>query len=148
MDVAGYAIYIMIVIFILIISIVLWNAGLMSGIRRYGEIGIRLAIGESKNHLYFSLIIESIAIGFGGFVLGTVIGLIPAYLLQVYGLDMGNMMRSGDMVLPNEVRAEITPQCFWIGLIPGVAAPFVGALLSGSVIYKRQTAQLFKELEV
>jgi len=147
-EVAGYAIYIMIIIFIFIISIVLWNAGLMSGIRRYGEIGIRLAIGESKNHLYFSLIIESIAIGFGGFVLGTVIGLIPAYLLQVYGLDMGNMMRSGDMVLPNEVRAEITPQCFWIGLIPGVAAPFVGALLSGSVIYKRQTAQLFKELEV
>ena len=147
-DVAGYAIYIMIIVFIFIISIVLWNAGLMSGIRRYGEIGIRLAIGESKNHLYISLIIESVVIGFGGFVLGTVIGLIPAYLLQIYGLDMGNMMRSGDMVFPNEVRAEITHQTFWIGLIPGVAAPFMGAVLSGLVIYKRQTAQLFKELEV
>ena len=39
---------IIITIFIIVMSIVLWNTGLMSGIRRYGEFGVRLAIGESK----------------------------------------------------------------------------------------------------
>ena len=30
-------------LFVLVMSIVLWNAGLMSGLRRYGEFGVRLA---------------------------------------------------------------------------------------------------------
>ena len=148
LEMAKYVVFIIAVVFIFIVSIVLWNAGLMSGIRRYGEIGIRLAIGESKNHLYLSLLSESVLLGFGGFILGTVIGLIPAYLLQKYGLDLGNMMQSSGMVMPNVIRAQITQECFWIGLIPGVIAPFLGTLLSGMVVYKRQTAQLFKELEV
>ena len=38
--------------FIFVMSLVLWNSGLMNGIRRYGEIGVRLAIGESKGHIY------------------------------------------------------------------------------------------------
>ncbi|MEJ2629362.1 MAG: hypothetical protein P8078_12515, partial [bacterium] len=32
-------------VFIVIMSIVLWNAGLIGGLRRYGEIGLRLAVG-------------------------------------------------------------------------------------------------------
>lgn len=148
LEMAKYVIFIIAVVFIFIVSIVLWNAGLMSGIRRYGEIGIRLAIGESKNHLYLSLLLESVLLGLGGYILGTVIGLIPAYLLQKYGLNLETMMQSSDLVMPNIVRAKITGECFWIGLIPGVAAPFLGTLLSGLVVYKRQTAQLFKELEV
>ena len=36
--------------------------GIMSGLRRYGEIGMRLAIGETKNHVFNSMIIESLII--------------------------------------------------------------------------------------
>ena len=35
-------------IFVLAMSIVLWNLGLISGLRRYGEIGVRLAIGRKR----------------------------------------------------------------------------------------------------
>ena len=39
-------------VFIIAMSLVLWNAGLLGGLRRYGEVGLRLAIGEEKGHVY------------------------------------------------------------------------------------------------
>ena len=53
----------MLVVFILVMSIVLWNSGLMGSLRRYGEFGIRLALGEDKGRLYRSLIAEGLAVG-------------------------------------------------------------------------------------
>lgn len=134
-------------IFIFVISIVLWNAGLMNGIRRYGEIGVRLAIGESKHHLYWSLIIEAMILGIVSYLLGTMLGLIPAYYLQEYGIDIGDIMQNANLMMSNVMRARITPVNFWIGIIPGIVAPFIGAAVSGVGIFRRQTAQLFKELE-
>ena len=46
-------------VFLLAMSIVLWNAGLTGSLRRYGEIGVRLAIGEEKGHIYRSMMVES-----------------------------------------------------------------------------------------
>ena len=37
---------------------------------------------------------------------------------------------------------------FYIGFIPGLFAMVIGNMLSGIGIYKRETATLFKELEV
>lgn len=135
------------VVFIIVISIVLWNAGLMNGIRRYGEIGVRLAIGESKVHLYWSLIIESVILGLVSYLLGTILGLLPSYYLQVYGVNIEAFMQSSSYMMSNVIRARITPVNFWIGIIPGVIAPLIGAAISGIGIFKRETAQLFKELE-
>jgi putative ABC transport system permease protein len=36
---------------------------------------------------------------------------------------------------------------FFIGFIPGLLATILGTSISGIGIYKRQTSQLFKELE-
>ena len=36
-------------VFIIAMAIVLWNAGLLGGLRRYGEMGLRMAIGEHKS---------------------------------------------------------------------------------------------------
>jgi putative ABC transport system permease protein len=51
------------------------------------------------------------------------------------------------MMLPNIVRARITPFTFVIGFLPGLLATFLGTAISGIGIYKRQTSELFKELE-
>ncbi len=139
---------IVILLFIFIISIVLWNAGLMNGIRRYGEMGVRLAIGESKSHLYFSLVLEAICIGMMGYVLGTILGLAPAYYLQENGLDFSNITQGSSLMMSSVFRAQVTPSSFWIGVIPGVVSPVIGALISGTRIFKRDTSQLFKELEI
>jgi putative ABC transport system permease protein len=135
-------------IFIFAMSLVLWNAGLLGGLRRYGEIGIRLAMGEEKGHVYRSMILESVFIGIAGSVLGTSIGLFFAWLMQTYGLNISGMMQGASLMMPSTIRARITPTDFYIGFIPGVISTVIGTLLSGIGIYKRQTARLFKELEV
>ena len=133
--------------FILVMSIVLWNTGLMSGIRRYGEVGIRLAIGEAKGHVYRTLIYESVLIGIIGSVSGTILGLAISYYLQEKGIDISGMMQGGTMLISTVLRARITPEAYVIGFIPGLLATTLGAVMSGIGIFKRQTSQLFKELE-
>jgi putative ABC transport system permease protein len=138
---------ILIFAFIVVMSIVLWNAGLIGGLRRYGEIGVRLAIGENKGQIYRSMIFESILIGIAGSIIGTIIGLGFSYLLQEKGLNLGNIMKNATMMIPSTIRAQITPDAYWLGIIPGLFSTVLGTMLSGIGIYKRQTATLFKELE-
>ncbi len=135
-------------ILIFTMSIVLWNAGLMGSLRRYGEIGLRLAIGESKGHVYLSLLGESVIIGVIGSVIGAILGLSATWYLQVKGIDISSMTQNSTMMMSNIIHAQIIPSCYYVGLIPGIMAPLLGASISGIGIYKRQTAQLFKELEV
>ena len=137
------------IVFMIAMSLVLWNAGLLGGLRRYGEIGIRIAIGEEKGHVYRSMINESVIIGIIGTLLGTAVGLGFSWLLQTYGLDISEFTKNSTtgVMMPNVIRSRITPPDFYIGLIPGVFSTVAGTMLSGIGIYKRKTAQLFKELE-
>ena len=135
-------------IFVFAMSIVLWNTGLLGGLRRYQEFGIRLALGESKGHIYRSLFYESVLIGIIGSVIGSVIGIGATYYLQVVGIDIGEYLSNSTMMMPSVIRAKVTPSLFYIGFIPGLFAMVLGTLLSGIGIYKRETATLFKEMEV
>lgn len=135
-------------IFVFAMSLVLWNSGILGGLRRYQEFGIRLALGESKGHIYRSLISEAVLIGGIGSITGSIIGLTFCFLLQKYGIDISEMMPESTMMYPNVIRAKITPELYFIGFIPGVFSMVLGNMLAGVGIYKRQTAQLFKELEV
>jgi putative ABC transport system permease protein len=128
-------------------SIVLWNAGLTGSLRRYGEIGLRLAIGEETGHVYRSMMVESLFIGIAGSMAGTAIGVAIAYYLQVHGFDIGSMTKNSTMMISDVIRAQVEPFTFVIGFLPGILATFLGAAMSGIGIYKRQTSQLFKELE-
>lgn len=135
-------------IFVLAMSLVLWNAGLTSNLRRYGEIGVRLAIGESKGHIYRSMIAESLMIGSVGSVLGTGLGLAVSYYFQVKGFNIASLIKNASMMVSDVMRAQVTPVSFFIGVFPGILATLLGAIFAGIGIYKRQTSQLFKELEV
>lgn len=138
---------VLISVFILAMSIVLWNSGLLGGLRRYGEFGMRLAIGEEKGHIYRTLILESVMTAIIGSVAGSIIGLSLAWYLQTYGVNLGDVMKNATIMMPTTFKAQITPATWYIGFIPGVISSLAGAMLSGLGIYKRQTAQLFKELE-
>jgi putative ABC transport system permease protein len=134
-------------VFVFAMSIVLWNAGLTGSLRRYGEIGLRMAIGEETGHVYRSLMAEALMIGIAGSMVGTTIGIAIAYYLQVHGFDMGSMLKTSTMMISDVIRAKVEPISFVIGFLPGILATFLGAAISGIGIYKRQTSQLFKELE-
>jgi putative ABC transport system permease protein len=138
----------MVLIFIIAMSIVLWNTGLLGGLRRYSEFGIRLALGEEKRHIYLSTIYEAVLIGIIGSVVGTGLGLAASYYMQRYGLDMSGITGNVGMMVPSVYRAEVTPSLFYIGFFPGLIATVLGSALAGFAIYKRRTSQLFHELEV
>lgn len=148
LDIAKFAGSMIVAVFALAMVIVLWNSGLMNGIRRYGEIGVRLAMGEPKGRLYRWMVFESLIIGLIGSVMGTICGLAISYYLQYAGLDIGSMMQKSTMLLANEIRARVTGVSYIIGFLPGLIAPALGTMAAGIGIYRRQTAQLFKELEV
>ena len=149
-DIKGAMMAIMGGIFLVIVMIVLWNMGLMNGLRRYGEIGLRLAMGESKGQVYRSMISEAIIIGLTGTVVGTGIGLALTYYVQENGIDYTKgieALSNSSIVMPNIFYAQVTPDLFYIGFLPGVLATVLGTMLAGLAIYRREMAQLFKELE-
>ena len=149
-DVSGAMMAIMGGIFLVVVMVVLWNMGLMSGLRRYGEVGLRLALGESKGQVYRSMIYEAVIIGLAGTVTGTTIGIALTYYVQENGIDYTKgieALSNSSMVMPNVFYSQVTPDLFYIGFVPGVLATVLGTMLAGLAIYKREMAQLFKELE-
>jgi len=139
---------ILVTVFVIIMSIILWNAGLIGSLRRYGEIGVRLAMGENKGHLYRSMIIESLILGCVGTVIGTAFALVIAFWLQEVGFNMSQMLSNSTLLINDVIRAKVTPTSYVIGFIPGLLANVLGASIAGIGIYRRRTAQLMKELEV
>jgi putative ABC transport system permease protein len=135
-------------VFVFAMFVVLWNSGLMNGIRRYGEIGIRLAMGEPKGTLYRRMLAESVIIGIVGSILGTVMGLALSYYMQYNPIDFSSLMRNSNMIISGEMGTRVTGMSYAIGFMPGLIAPLLGTMAAGIGIYRRQTSQLFKELEV
>lgn len=149
-DISNAMLAIMGSIFLIVVMVVLWNMGLMNGLRRYGEVGLRLAIGEPKGHVYRSLITEALIIGIIGTILGTGIGIAITYYVQVNGIDYTKgieALSNSSMIMPNVFYAQVTSDLFYIGFFPGVLATVFGTMLAGVAVYKREMAQLFKDLE-
>jgi putative ABC transport system permease protein len=140
--------YIIVGVFLFVVSLILWNSGLMSGIRRYGEIGVRMAIGESKAQVYKEMLIESVVIGFVGSVIGIAIGILGSYYLQEIGIDVSGMMKESTILMSPVLRAQVTTEAYFIGFIPGLLANFLGTAVAGIGIFKRDTSQLFREMEM
>lgn len=147
LDLAEYFSSFLVAIFVVAMSIVLWNAGLMGSLRRYGEIGVRLAVGEDKGHVYRSMIAESVMIGIAGSLLGTALGLAASYYLQAKGINLAGMLQSSQILVQDTIRARVTATSYYLGFIPGLCATVLGTSLSGVGIYRRQTSQLAKEME-
>jgi len=134
-------------VFILILGIVLWNSGLMNGIRRWGEFGLRLAVGERKIHVYGSLVGEALVLGFVGSLLGILVGGAISLIFARNGIDISAYSRSSSIVSESIIYTSIDIGTLLIGLTIGVLSTLVGAVLAGIPIFRRQTSQLFKELE-
>ena len=149
-DFSNVIMFIIMALFLVVVTLVLWNMGIMNGLRRYGEIGMRLAIGETKGHVYKSMILESLMIGFLGSFFGTIIGLAITSYLENVGLDYSkaiDSLNSANFAMPNVFYPQVTSELFYIGFFPGILATVFGTMLAGRAIYKREMAQLFKELE-
>ena len=56
-------------------------------------------------------------------------------------------LASTEIIMSNVFYAQITPELYYAGITPGVLSTVLGTMLAGRAIYKREMAQLFKELE-
>jgi putative ABC transport system permease protein len=134
-------------IFMFLMVLVLWNAGILSGIHRYGEMGLRLAFGEPHWKLILSLALEGLWIGILGSVAGSVLGGFFTWYLQEVGLNMGNSFAQTGLMINDVVRARVTLGGFVQGVVPGIFASVAGTLVAAMAIFKRSEADLFRELE-
>ena len=101
--------------------------------------GLRIAIGEEKSHIYRSLITESVFIGMAGSVVGQ---LLVSFLhpLLAKGIDIGGMMQNSTMMMQSVMKAQITTDAYYIGFIPGVVATAIGTALAGIGIFKTKNS--------
>lgn len=134
-------------VFLFLMILVLWNAGLLNGIHRYGEMGLRLAMGETHLQLLFSLLQEALLIGIIGVVAGCLTGGAFTYFLQEIGINMGDAFAKSGLMMNDVVRARLSVAGFITGIIPGLTASVAGSLIAGLAIFKRSEANLFRELE-
>ena len=134
-------------IFTFLMVLVLWNAGILSGIHRYGEMGLRLAFGEPHWRVIMTLAIEGLWIGFLGSVAGSLLGGSFAWYLQEVGLNMGDSFAQTGLMINDVVRARVTVGGFIQGIVPGIFASVAGTLVASMAIFQRSEANLFRELE-
>lgn len=134
-------------IFLLLMVLVLWNAGLLNGIHRYGEMGLRLAMGETHRGLIFSLIIEAFIVGVLGSIAGSMIGGGLVYYLQEVGVNMGDAFAKTGVIVSDVVRGRLGLISFVYAIVPGMTASVFGTFIASLAIFKRSEANLFRELE-
>ncbi len=134
-------------IFSILMIIVLWNAGLLNGIHRYGEVGLLLALGETHKRLVTFMASEALLIGIGGTLTGCFLGGGIVYYLQEVGLSMGTLFEKSGMMLNDVVRARLSWKAFLFGIIPGITCSVFGNLIANLAIFKRSEANLFREME-
>ena len=149
-DFSDVIIAIILGIILFVVTVLLWNMGIMNGLRRYGEIGMRLAVGETKGHIFNSLLLESVLIGVIGSILGTIIGISVTSYFEFYGIDYSkglDAISASNWPMPNIFYPKVTSKLYYLGFFPGILATLLGTMLAGRGIYKREMAQLFKELE-
>ena len=134
-------------IFTFLMMLVLWNAGILNGIHRYGEMGLRLAFGESHWRVIFNTGIEGLFVGVLGTLAGCIFGGVFAWFLQEVGINMGDSFAQSGLMINDVVRAKLTTGAFIQGVIPGVFASVAGNLIASIAIFKRTESNLFRELE-
>lgn len=134
-------------IFLILMVLVLWNAGLLNGIHRYGEMGLRLALGETHALLMFSLAVEAFMIGVLGSAAGSLLGGAAVYYLQEVGVNMGDAFAQTGVIINDVVRGRLSLAGFLYGIVPGMTASVVGSLVAATSIFNRSEANLFRELE-
>lgn len=134
-------------IIVLLMVLVLWNAGLLNGIHRYGELGLLLAMGQTHWKLVWMLGVEAFSIGILGSLAGSLIGGGGVYYLQEVGINMGDTFAQTGIMMNDVMRGRVTAESFLLGVGPGIMASVLGSLFASVALFQRSEANLFRELE-
>lgn len=122
--------------------------GLMGRLRRSDEIAIRLAIGERKVHLYWTLFLEWVFLGIAGATPGALLGVAMGYYLEGHGMDWGVLLASHyrDVLMPAQIFARVTPGSGLAGFLAGIFVVVAAMGISYFQVFRRDVAMVVKEL--
>jgi putative ABC transport system permease protein len=134
-------------VFAFLMVLVLWNAGLLNGVHRYGEMGLLLALGETHKKLIGLMALEAFTVGILGSAAGCLIGGGVVYYLQEVGISTHGISETSGMMMSDIIRARVSLDAFVFAVIPGITASVVGNLIANLAIFQRSEANLFRELE-
>jgi putative ABC transport system permease protein len=134
-------------VFTFLMVLVLWNAGLLNGVHRYGEMGLLLALGETHKKLIALMALEALMVGLLGSAAGCLIGGGLVYYLQEVGISTHGIFETSGLMMSDVIRARVSLDAFVFAVIPGITASVVGNLIANLAIFQRSEANLFRELE-
>ena len=134
-------------VFTFLMVLVLWNAGLLNGVHRYGEMGLLLALGETHKKLISLMTLEALMVGVLGSAAGCLIGGSLVYYLQEVGISTHGIFETSGLMMSDVIRARVSLNAFMFAVIPGIAASVLGNLIANLAIFQRSEANLFRELE-
>lgn len=134
-------------VFTFLMVLVLWNAGLLNGVHRYGEMGLLLAMGETHKKLIGLMALEAFMVGVLGSAAGCLVGGGLVYYLQEVGINTHGIFETSGLMMSDVIRARLSLDAFVFAVVPGVTASVVGNLIANLAIFQRSEANLFRELE-
>ena len=125
-------------IIVFITSMVVLNTMLMSVLERTGEIGVLRAMGMARLRTVTMFVLEAMFLGGTGSLLGVMLGSIPARVLELRGVDLGDAMTAKvDVPIASVVHADLTWEIalwvFALGFVVAIVGSALPALRAASV---------------
>lgn len=114
-------------IIVFVCALGVWNTMMMSVMERTREIGVMRAMGLTRPGTVVLFVVEGLFIAAIGGAVGVALGCIPAYALQVYGVNLGDKMaHSAGVPVQSHVYALLTVGVVTEAFLLGLCTALVG----------------------
>jgi putative ABC transport system permease protein len=138
LGVAGFVQGILSVIIVFITALGVWNTMTMSVLERTGEIGVLRALGLTRIGAVFLFVFEALGIACLGGVVGVSLGSVGAWLLETYGVQLGdNVVQNAPVPISTrmygDLNGEIVITAFILGLIMAAIGSAIPAIRAASI---------------
>lgn len=122
--------FLIVFVVVLLVSLGIWNTMMMSVLERTHEIGVLRALGMTRLGAMGLFVGEALAIGVVGGALGVLLGAVPSYLLEKYGVHIGEQAASStDLALADTMYGDLTGSGILLALVVGVVMAVLGSIL-------------------
>jgi putative ABC transport system permease protein len=129
---------VIVVIFVLLTALGIWNTMMMSVLERTHEIGVLRAMGLSRAGTVGLFVGEALTIAVAGGLLGVALGVYPAWWLETHGIRIGERTAASvslgiSEVIRGDLTGEIVAAAFALGLLMALMGSLVPALRAASI---------------
>ena len=115
---------------VLLTALGIWNTVMMSVLERRHEIGVLRAMGMARRSVVALFVGESLAIAGVGGLVGAALGSIPSWLLEKYGVHLGEQaVSASEIPLSETMYGDLTLQVVMIAFGLGLVMALVGSLV-------------------